>query len=81
MLSLDFWYFFFFFFEWNKTVFEKSTTSENVYIMFFFFFFENLVVHSGISLTRRKPLASATTNFVQQNGLIFAWVELWGDYG
>ena len=52
---------------------------ECLYNFFFFFFFVNLIVHSGIPLTRRKPLTSATTNFVQQNGLIFAWVELWGD--
>ena len=45
----------------NKFSICYTTTrnvSRNIY-------FENSIVHSGISLTRRKPLTGAMTNFVQ----------------
>ena len=74
MFYLDFWYFFFAFFLWNKTVYEKGTISRNVFGKIYF---ENSEVHSWISLSSRKLLTCAMTNFVQYNGLVFVLVTLW----
>ena len=46
----------------KETLYKKRTTSRNVSKRISF---ENSVVHSYISLARRKPLTGATTNFVQ----------------
>ena len=73
MFYLGFWYFFFAFFLWNKTVYEKGTTSRNV---FGNIYFENSEIHSWISLSRRKLLTRAMTNFLQYNGLVFVLVTL-----
>ena len=47
----------------NKTVYEKCITGRNVSRNISL---ENSVVHSYISLTRKKSLAGAMTNFVQK---------------
>ena len=65
MLSLEFWHFFFAFLVWNKVVYETVYILRiQLYILAF-------------SFPGQKPLAGATTNLVQWNGMIFVWVELW----
>ena len=56
MFCLDFWYFFFFFlrnktFLKNKIYMTDRKVSGNIY-------FENSIVHSSISLNRRKLLTN-----------------------
>ena len=63
MFYLDFWYFFFVFFLRNKTFYKKFIRQARMSLETFTLRIQLYI--PAFSLTRRKPLMSAMTNFVQ----------------